>query len=208
MKNVLCYGDSITWGYNPSDGTRYEFEHRWPGILETRMKGEIRVIEEALPGRTINSDSPFLPARNGEEALDMVLDAHTPIDIFILMLGTNDMWNGFDYSTSYIASACMSLVLKVQKSRSGPGFDAPDILLVAPPPLGKLSPVMELYFKGREKDSKKLSGLYKTIADSSGIKFLDSSKFVKASDLDGVHLEPGDHKRLALAIGKTISKML
>lgn len=79
----------------------------------------MRVIEEALSRRTTNSDSPFLPGRNGATALDIVFETHAPIDIFILMLGTNDLWQGFDYSAAYITSACLLLVWKVQKSHSG-----------------------------------------------------------------------------------------
>ena len=79
----------------------------------------MRVIEEALSRRTTNSDSPFLPGRNGATAVDIVFETHAPIDIFILMLGTNDLWQGFDYSAAYITSACLLLVWKVQKSHSG-----------------------------------------------------------------------------------------
>ncbi len=208
MKTVLCFGDSLTWGYNPTDGSRYEFDQRWPGILELEMNGQVRVIEEALPGRTINSDSPFLPGRNGAEVLDMVLETHSPIDIVIIMLGTNDLWLGFDYSASYITTACLSLVWKVQKSHAGPEFGAPKILLISPPPLEKLSPLMDLFFKGREKVSKELAGLYKIGAKASCVEFLDSSKYVKTSTVDGVHLEPGEHNKLAKAVKKTIATML
>jgi lysophospholipase L1-like esterase len=207
MKTVLCFGDSVTWGFNPADGTRYGFNERWPGILELEMNGQVRVIEEALPGRTINTDSPFLQGRNGAEVLDMILETHSPIDIFIMMLGTNDLWNGFNYSPSYITTACLSLVWKVQKSHSGPEFGSPQILLISPPPLGKLSAYMELFFKGREKVSRELAGLYRTGAKTSGMKFLDSSKYVKTSTVDGVHLEPGEHKKLARAVKKAIATM-
>jgi len=207
MKTVLCFGDSVTWGYNPADGMRYGFNERWPGILEHQSGGRIRVIEEALPGRTINSDSPFLPGRNGAEVLDMILETHSPIDIFIPMLGTNDLWRGFNYGASFIATACLSLVWKAQTSHSGPEFGAPQILLISPPPLGKLSPYMELFFKGREKVSKELAELYKIGAEASGVEFLDSSKYVRTSTVDGVHLEPGEHNKLARAVKKAIAVM-
>ena len=208
MKRVLCFGDSITWGFNPSDGTRYGFDQRWPGILELESEGAIRVIEEALPGRTTNTDSPYMPSRNGAKVLEMVLETHTPIDIVIIMLGTNDLWLGFDYSASEITTDCLSLVWTVQKSRSGPEYGVPEILLIAPPPLGKLSAYMNLFFKDREKTSKELAALYKIGTKTAGVKFLDASKHVKASSVDGVHLEPGEHKKLARAVKKAISSML
>lgn len=208
MKTVLCFGDSITWGYNPKDGTRYSFEQRWPGILELESEGEIRVVEEALPGRTINTDSPYLPSRNGAKALEMVLETHSPIDIVIIMLGTNDLWLGFDYSASQITTDCLSLVWTVQKGQCGPDYGAPEILLISPPSLGKLSPFMQLFFKGRVKASKELSALYKTGAKAAGVKFLDASRHVKASSSDGVHIDEGEHRKLARAVKRAISGML
>lgn len=208
MKTVLCFGDSVTWGYNPLDGTRYDFNQRWPGILELESGEKLRVIEEALPGRTINTDSPFLPGRNGAKVLEMLLETHSPIDIVIIMLGTNDLWLGFDYSATDITTDCLSLVWKVQKSHSGTGFGVPEILLISPPPLGKLSPFMKLFFKGREKVSKELAGLYKIGAKASGVGFLDSSKYVKTSTVDGVHLDPAEQKKLARAVKKAIATML
>jgi lysophospholipase L1-like esterase len=91
MKSILCYGDSITWGYNPADGTRFPFSDRWPGILQAELGGSFRVIEEALPGRTTSIDSPYLPDRNGKKSLQLVLESHMPLDLFVLMLGTNDL---------------------------------------------------------------------------------------------------------------------
>lgn len=208
MKTVLCFGDSITWGYNPKDGTRYSFEHRWPGVLELESEAEIKVVEEALPGRTINTDSPYLPSRNGAKVLEMVLETHSPIDIVIIMLGTNDLWLGFDYSASQITTDCLSLVWTVQKSHCGPNYGAPEILLISPPSLGKLSPYMELFFKGRVKTSKELSALYKTGAKAAGVKFLDASKHVKASTADGVHIDEGEHRKLARAVKRAIFGML
>ena len=208
MKTVLCFGDSITWGFNPKDGTRFDFEQRWPGILENQMDGQIRVVEEALPGRTITSDSPYMPSRNGSKVLDMLLEAHAPIDIVIIMLGTNDLWLGFDYSASKIATDCLSLVWTVQGSRCSPINEAPEILLISPPTLGKLSAYNELFFKGRESVSKELAELYKTGAETLGIKYLDASMHATASGVDGVHLEPDQQAKLAGAIKKTVSEML
>jgi lysophospholipase L1-like esterase len=208
MKTVLCFGDSLSWGYNPSNGTRFSFDNRWPGALELELGGQVRVIEEALNGRTANSDSPFLPGRNGAEVLDIILETHAPIDIFILMLGTNDLYRGFNYDAAYITSACLSLIWKVQKSQSGPGYGVPEILLIAPPPLGKLSDFMGLFYSGREKLSKELAAQYKKAAKISGVNFLDSSKYVKASNVDGVHLLPGEHRKLARAVKKAITPLL
>ncbi|HVY55766.1 MAG TPA: GDSL-type esterase/lipase family protein, partial [Thermodesulfobacteriota bacterium] len=121
MKSVLCYGDSITWGFNPADGSRFPFEYRWPGILQKELGDGYRIIEESVPGRTTNWDSPYLPDRNGRKSLPLVLESHMPIDLFILFLGTNDLWKALNLSAADIAASAMSLVWTVQKAMAGPG---------------------------------------------------------------------------------------
>ncbi len=208
MKTILCYGDSITWGYKPTDGTRFSFDERWPGILQTELGDSVRVIEEGLPGRTTNWDSPFLADRNGRKALPMVLETHLPIDLLILMLGTNDLWKGFDFGADDIASSCISLVWTVQKAMAGPGLGVPEILLIAPYPLGKLSQYMKFYFGGRGEVSKKLAAEYKKAAETTGCQFFDSSKHVRAADPDGVHLDASGQKKLAKAMKSTVTGLL
>ncbi len=208
MKTVLCYGDSITWGYNPADATRFPFEKRWPGILQKKLGESVRVVEEALLGRTTNWDSPFLPDRNGSKTLPLVLETHSPVDIFILMLGTNDLWRSFNFSASDIAASCMSLIWTVQKSMAGPGLGTPEILLIAPYPLGKLSQFMKFYFEGRLGVSKQLAGEYRKASQAAGCHFMDSSKYVKASKADGVHLDEAEHRKLALGVEKSISALI
>jgi lysophospholipase L1-like esterase len=208
MKTILCYGDSITWGYNPADGSRFPFERRWPGILQNELGDSVRVVEEALPGRTTNRDSPFLQDRDGAKTLNMVLESHAPIDLFILMLGTNDLWKGFDLSASDIAVCCMSLIWKVQKSQSGPELGVPEILLIAPPPLGKLSTFMKFFFEGQSTVSKGLGAEYKKVADITGCHFIDASKYLKASTDDGVHLDSSGQNKLAVAAKNSAIQIL
>lgn len=208
MKTILCYGDSITWGYSPVDGTRFPFEKRWPGIVQMELGESVRVIEEALPGRTTNWDSPFLSERNGSKTLPMVLEAHAPIDIFILMLGTNDLWRSFNFSASDIAASCMSLIWTVQKSMAGPQMGVPEILLIAPYPLGRLSQFMKFYFEGRTGVSKQLAREYKKASQATGCRFMDSSKYVKASKADGVHIDEAEQRKLGLGVRKAISALI
>jgi lysophospholipase L1-like esterase len=208
MKSILCYGDSITWGYNPTDGTRFPFTERWPGILQTELGDSYRVIEEALPGRTTSIDSPYLPDRNGKKSLPLALESHMPIDLLILMLGTNDLWKPLDLSASDIAASCMSLIWTVQKAMAGPGYGVPQILLIAPQPLGSLSPFMKFYFEGRAQVSRALAREYKKAAGITGSHFLDASKYVKSSRIDGVHLDPPEQRKLALGVKKSVLSIL
>ncbi len=121
MKTILCYGDSLTWGYDPRDGTRYPFDQRWPGALEQELGSGFRVIEEALSGRTTVADSPLLPNRSGLKMLEPLLESHAPIDLCILMLGTNDAASGYRLSASDVACGCLALIWAIEKSQAGPG---------------------------------------------------------------------------------------
>lgn len=208
MKSVLCYGDSITWGYNPQDGTRFAFEERWPGVLQKELGDKYRVIEESVPGRTTNWDSPYLPERNGRKSLPLVLESHMPIDLFILMLGTNDLWKALNLSASDIAASAMSLIWTVQKAMAGPGFGVPEILLIAPQPLGRLSPFMEFYLQGRAPVSKGFAKEFEKVSRITGCHFLDASKYVKSSKIDGVHLDIPGQRKLALGIKKSVLSVL
>ena len=208
MQTILCYGDSITWGFNPADGTRLPFDQRWPGILQLELGNSIRVVEESLMGRTTNWDSPFFPDRNGQKMLGALLESHSPIDIFILMLGTNDLWKSFNFTSSDIVAGCLSLIWTVQRSNCGPRLGVPEILLISPPPLGKLSKFMGVFFEGRQGVSKELGKSYEEAAKFSGCHFLDSSKYVKVSKVDGVHLEAPEHTKLAKAVIKLVSSIM
>ncbi|MFI5322887.1 MAG: SGNH/GDSL hydrolase family protein [Thermodesulfobacteriota bacterium] len=196
------------WSYNPKDGTRFAFEDRWPGILQTELGNSYRVMEESVPGRTTNWDSPFLSDRNGRKALPLVLDSHMPVDLFILMLGTNDLWKSFGFTASDIAASCMSIIWTVQKAMAGPGFGVPEILLIAPQPLGALSPFMKLYFEGRAPVSRQLAREYKNSSQLTGCHFLDASKYVKSSRIDGVHLDAPEQRKFAMGVKKSVLSIL
>ena len=206
MKTVMCYGDSLTWGFNPSDGTRYPFDQRWTGVLQHELGAEVRVIEEGLNGRTTVWDLDFLPNRNGATMLPPLLESHAPIDVFVLMLGTNDV--GGNRRAADAAFGCLSLIWTVQKSQAGPGLGIPQILLVAPPPLVEVSGLMGLYFKGSEEVTKALAEAYEVVATTTGCQFLDSSKFIQSSPVDGVHLDPPENRKLALEIKKIVAPIL
>jgi lysophospholipase L1-like esterase len=208
MKTILCYGDSLTWGYNPRDGTRYPFDQRWPGVLQHELGGGFRVIEEALNGRTTVTDSWLLPNRSGRAMLGPLLESHAPIDLCILMLGTNDVGPSYRLTASEVAFGCLALIWTVQKSQAGPAAGAPEILVIAPPPLGELSGVMALFYTGGEETSRALAKAYKTVAESSGCHFLDASMYLEASQVDGVHLDPPAHRILAMEIKKTVIPIL
>src|SRR6476620_2290807 len=95
MKTVLCFGDSNTWGCIPYEDIaqpsgRLAFEKRWPNILASHLEG-VRVVEEGLPGRTTVFDDPSEGLhKNGTRTLIATIESHVPLEVIIIMLGTND----------------------------------------------------------------------------------------------------------------------
>jgi lysophospholipase L1-like esterase len=214
MKTILCYGDSLTWGYNPHDGSRYAFEQRWTGILQSELGSGVRIIEEALPGRTTITDSLFLPNRSGQAMLEPLLESHAPVDLCILMLGTNDVSPCYHLTAPEVALGCLKLIWMVQKSHAGSAQihphtgQTPIILLVAPPSLGEILGLTALHLKGGEETSRLLAQAYKTVADAAGCHFLDASQYIEVSKVDGVHLDPPANRILAMEIKKIVVPIL
>ena len=199
MKRILCYGDSITWGYNPADGSRYPYEKSWPGIMENELGENYKVITEALTGRTTCWDVPFAPYRNGKENLPMLLESHAPLDLVIVMLGINDLMDEVGKNAKESSWGLIALIREILSPVFG--GKPPKILIVSPPILGKLSAFNEAGFSGKANESKLLPNLQKIVAEEAKCDYLDSNDHITVSDIDGVHpLED----QLAI-LGKVIS---
>jgi lysophospholipase L1-like esterase len=206
---VLCYGDSNTHGADPAGGGRFARDVRWPGVLASLLEGEARVIEEGLNGRTTVRDDPYSPGRNGLDYLLPCLDTHMPIEVLVIMLGTNDLKVTFGLAPSDIAAGAAALVDAALASACGPDGGPPRILLVAPPALGAPSDVMDLWgFAGAHERNGALPRLYRTAALRSGVAFLDASAIVAADPADGVHLSAESHRTLAHAVAEAVRPLL
>jgi lysophospholipase L1-like esterase len=207
MKTVLCYGDSNTWGYDPATQTRYPREVRWPGVLRRELGEGYLVIEEGLNGRTTVWDDPIEGYKNGKSYLIPCLETHKPIDLVIILLGTNDLKVRFSVSAFDIANGAGVLVDVVQKSAAGPGDAAPQVLLLAPPPIARLSGFAEM-FDGARPKSRRFAAHYGRVAQEKGCAFLDTSQAIVSSNLDGIHLEAGEHEKLGAAVAEKVRTLL
>ena len=205
MKAVLCYGDSITWGYNPVDGSRFSFEQRWPGVLQARLGSGFRVIEEGLSGRAVATDSWILPNRDGRSMLAPLLETHVPLDWVIILLGMNDCGPTYRRDASEIAFGCATLLWTVQKAAAGPIGGVPKMLLVASPAFGTFSPFMELFYRGGEATGSALAAAYRTVAEACGARFLDAASVLPPGPVDGVHPDADGQQRLGEAIAKIVA---
>ncbi len=207
MKTVLCYGDSTTWGYDPETEMRFPPDARWTGVLARELGSDYRVIEEGLNGRTTVWDDPIEGYKNGKEYLVPCLETHKPLDLVVLMLGTNDLKHRFSLTAFDIASGVSVLVEIIQASAAGPDDTPPDLLLIAPPPIGKLSDFDEM-FEDAEPKSQKLGKYYAQVAETYSCHFLDASQVIVSSDLDGIHFEAGEHRKLGVAVAECLKKIL
>ena len=207
MKKVLCYGDSNTWGYRGSDAKRFARDIRWTGVLRNQLGEEYEVIEEGLNGRTTVWDDPIEGSRNGETYLLPCLETHAPMDLVVIMLGTNDLKVRFSLSAYDIAAGMEKLINIIEKSESGQEGGAPKILLLSPAPVGKLSAFADM-FEGAHEKSEKLAGFYKDIAQRHGCGFFDIGSIAQTTDEDGIHLDENAHKTIGIAVAKNVRDML
>lgn len=196
MKQILCFGDSNTYGYIPETKGRYAFEERWTGILSNALdKHGYRVIEEGLCGRTTVFEDELRAGRRGAELLPVLLESHKPLDRIVLMLGTNDCKTVYGASAEVIGKGIEKLIQQIKASDANT-----KILLVSPIWLGE--GVWEEGFdpEFNEKSvetSKKLKGIYQKIAKEYGCDFLAASDYVGPSEADREHLSKKSHKILA-----------
>ena len=207
-KTVLCYGDSITWGYNPSNQDRMAANERWSGVLGKGLGHKYQVIEEGLNGRTTVWDDPLNHGfKNGLKYLIPCLDTHRPVDLCILLLGTNDMKKRFSLSAMEIARGIVVLIEVIKKSEAGPRAMAPKILLMAPPYVSKICSFSE-EFKDAYHISQNLPSLYAEIAADYNCEFLDTSKIIVASELDGVHPDVNEHIKLGNVVTERVKEIM
>jgi lysophospholipase L1-like esterase len=208
MKSILCYGDSNTWGYIPGTAERYPREVRWPGVLQAALGPEFHVVEEGLNSRTTVLEDPTRgPGRNGLTYLGPCLDTHAPLDLVVLMLGTNDLKHRFGLSAADIAVNVSALVGVIQKSQAGPGGQTPPLLLVAPPHIGPLTLLGDI-FEGADEKSRHVARHYRAVATQAGAHFFDAAEVVTASPVDGVHWDASQHARLGSRLADVLPQLL
>jgi lysophospholipase L1-like esterase len=204
-KRILCFGDSNTWGHipNPGKSDRYPSNVRWTGLLQQLLGNSYEIIEEGLGARLINQEDPRegFEGKNGMAYLLPCLDSHRPLDLVVLMLGTTGMKEMMKLNAEQIAGQMREMVeFILKRDWVGPQNKSPQILLMSPPHIKEEIEFAATMYKGATEKSKELGALYEKVAKELGIEFLDTSKIVTPSDEDGIHLDEGEHTKLAEAI--------
>jgi lysophospholipase L1-like esterase len=209
MKTILCYGDSNTWGYNAETAGRFPPETRWPGVLARELGSGYTIIAEGLNGRTTVWPDPVEGEhKNGKTYLIPCLESHHPIDLVIVMLGTNDLKHRYGLSAWDIASGAGTLVQMIQGSAFGPNDGPPRVLLMAPPPTCVAGTAFEEMLLGSDEKSRDLGRQYSLVAAELGCEFFDASTVITSSKIDGIHLEPGEQVKLGKAVAPVVRRIL
>lgn len=217
MKRILCFGDSNTWGFDPGTSQRFGRDTRWPGVLARTLGAGYEVIEEGLNARTTVWDDPVEGLhKNGRSYLLPCLESHAPIDLVIIMLGTNDLKLRFNLPATDIAEGAGVLVDLALRSKSGHADSAPLVLLVSPIAVGDnitagqlgQSRLGQIFGADSRRRSLEFPAWYRTVAQTRDCAFLDAAGFAQPSPLDAIHLEAKGHHSLGLAIAGQVRQML
>jgi lysophospholipase L1-like esterase len=219
VKRILVYGDSNTWGYIPIESgptERYAADVRWPGVMQAELGEGYEVIEEGLSARTTDIPDPTLPhisgaGLDGSAALSPTIASHLPLNLVVIMLGTNDVKAQFERSPFRIGLGMGKLVDIVNQTGSGVGTDypTPEVLVLAPPPLGDLFPEgrAERFAGGVEK-TQELPQHYEAIANAAGAEFLDVGTLTETDGIDGVHFSAEAHEEIGRGVAERVQSML
>lgn len=219
MKNILCYGDSNTWGHIAGSinlelrlAKRYAYNVRWTGVLQGLLGSDYRIIEGGLNGRNTSFDETHIirPSRNGLATLPLVMEMNYPLDLVILMLGTNDAQITFKEQASIerIIFGIKGLIQCVKTSKLGPNYSSPKVLLISPP---AITPIEANSFQPFDVESitkiEQFGELFKNIAQDEECYFLDSKQIVNIDLVDGLHIDMESQKLLAEALFAKIKKI-
>jgi lysophospholipase L1-like esterase len=166
------------------------------------------VVEEGLNGRTtVWADPVEGEYKSGKSYLTACLESHAPLDLMAVMLGTNDLKHRFGLSAWDIAESAGVLVSMVQGNAFGPDGAAPRVLLICPPPVGKLT-LFAGMLEGAAEKSLQMAHYYAAVADICHCDFLDAGQHIVSSDIDGIHLAPDQQQKLGLVVAEKVKAIL
>lgn len=197
--NILCFGDSNTWGYRPDRKGRFDENIRWTGLLQKRLSPDCHIIEEGLCGRTTIFQDELRESRRGLDMIGVTVEMHNPLDLVIIMLGTNDCKNRYGASASIIAKGLDQVIRKACLNAS----QHFDLLVISPIHLGHGvgEPDFDPEFNEKsESVSRNLANEYRKVALQNHAAFLNAADYALPSVTDREHLDENGHAALADAI--------
>lgn len=193
QKILVCYGDSNTFGLNPKDGSRYDENTRWTSVLQNNLKAKYKVINEGMCNRTGFVDNPDGFLFSGAKHFSEFISKSVNIDILILWIGTNDLMFQYDINIETVENGLKNLI-KLSQTKAKRIIIIPSVILS--------ENILKGYFNDRFdetsiKKSKEIVLVYKKLAEINHCEYFDVNKFVKPSDIDGLHYDEISHKVIA-----------
>lgn len=203
MYNILCFGDSNTYGYKPDGSGRFDKNTRWTGRLQDILGNDYYIIEEGLCGRTTIFEDNLRPGRKGIDDISRIMESHNPLDLVIIMLGTNDCKTAYNAQPEDIGNGIQKIINVI----SGYKSEQPGILVISPIHLGEGvgEDGYDTEFCTRsEKISQNLANEYEKISKRNNCFFADASKIASASSIDREHLDEEGHKKISIKISEIV----
>ena len=220
-KRVMVFGDSNCWGWSPVPTvvpvTRYPSDVRWTGVMAGTLGPGYQVVEECLSARTAATNDNSLglagAGLNGLEYLPAALASHTPLDLVVIVLGTNDVKPGFGKSALEISLDVLRLAAEVQKNAGiATSYKPAKVLVVSPPPLGKIAGVdwvQKMFPEDSIRKSKELGGVLGGMARAAGLPFFNAAASVpQMNGSDGIHMTAESHQTLGRSMAAEVKKIL
>lgn len=211
-KHILCYGDSNTWGYCAATGGRYGDDVRWTRRLQEMLGADYLVAEAGLNGRTTVFEDPLNEGLNGLVHLLPAMSHHCPLDLLVIMLGTNDTKERFAATPRNITDGLRRLVNKAKGLELLFNGGSPRILIVAPIKIDEriygeplVAPGMGA---GCVEKSHALPALFEALAAELGCDFMDCNPYVSPALGDFMHFDPDSNQRFAVALTDKIKEIL
>ncbi|NMD38336.1 MAG: SGNH/GDSL hydrolase family protein [Christensenellaceae bacterium] len=208
-KTILCFGDSNTYGARPDGQGRYE--NRWPVVMQKLLGDEFKIIEEGLCGRTASIEDNFDPYLCGYKTIHMAINTHNPVDMVIIMLGTNDIKRRFNLSITDVSRGVEECINKIKGIYYFNNQALPKILVIAPAPINEGIYNCEFasmfnFYEGIQK-SKDIIQMLKEVSKAQKCEFLDASQYIRASKIDGIHLDEEAHEVLGNTVAHKVKEL-
>ncbi len=211
-RHIICFGDSNTHGYCAATGGRFSEDERWPRLLEKLLGESYLVLEEGLSGRTTCYNDPIHEGLSGLDYIYPCLMSHEPVDLLIIMLGTNDTKERFGSSAACIALGLKRLIAKAIATTDCWRNGHPNILIVTPKNIDKeyeTTEVAATMGMGCAEKSQGLGREYEKISRLMGCHYFDANSVVEENNhIDYMHLTAKGHEELANALAQIIPDMI
>lgn len=203
MKNIICYGDSNTFGFNPKDCSRFDENTRWTALLQKSLGDDYNIVDESACDRTGVVNNPKGELFSAPQHFPKLISKSEKVDLIILGVGTNDLQSQYNISFDTVEKGLKNLV-ELAKTKTKTVIILPPVVLNETVSKGFFS------YQFNETSivkSKKIGEIYKTIADNYQCEYFDINNFATPSEFDGLHYDEAAHKLIADKLSEFIKQL-